>query len=66
MRMPEPRIEEQADQAYYNAYTEIAGGLNRKERRTAKGRLTEARALIAALQAQNEVLTREMEKNVRD
>jgi hypothetical protein len=56
MLTPEQSIEEQADNAYFHAYNQIAGGMNRKERRTAHGKLIEANARIAALEAENAVL----------
>ena len=56
MRQMMPSIREQAGDAYLRAYNEIAGHLNRAERRTAKGKLIEAKARIAALEAENKVL----------
>lgn len=56
MRKMMPSIREQAGDAYLMAYNEIAGHLNRAERRTAKGKLIDAKAKIAALEAENKVL----------
>lgn len=45
-----------------SAYREIAGHLNRAERRTAHGRLIVAKAEIARLEAENRVLRDAMEE----
>lgn len=47
---------ELASDAYHNEYMCIAGHLNRKDRRTAHGKLIVANAKIAALEAENEIL----------
>lgn len=56
MRKMMPSIRQQADDAYFRAYSDIAGHLNRAERRTAKGKLIDAKAKIASLEAENKVL----------
>ena len=56
MRMPEPTVRERAERASLEAYNAVLLGLNRAQRRTAKGRLIEAKARIAALEAENKVL----------
>lgn len=64
MRMPERPLMERADNVYRDTYHEVLGGLNRTERRTAKGKLRVAEAEIAALKAQNEFLRMHMEEQL--
>lgn len=55
-------IEERACQAYENAYSAVAGHLNRAERRTIKGRLIVAQAHADGLHAKIAVLESEIQE----
>lgn len=61
MKKMMPDIHQKADDAYFRAYSDIAGHLNRAERRTDKGKLIDAKAKIAALEAENKVLRKSRE-----
>lgn len=54
-----PSLEQQSEEAYNRTYHECAGHLNRKDRRTVKGRLIVAEAEIKALRAKIAVLEQE-------
>lgn len=56
MRMPEPSLDSIAEEAYLRTYQYNIGTLNRKDRRTAMGKLLVAQAEIEALKAKIRVL----------
>lgn len=57
--MPERSVQQKADETYERIYREEVGYLNRKERRTALGKLAVANAHIKALQAKCDFLEEE-------
>ncbi|NHR08108.1 hypothetical protein HA052_23230 [Chromobacterium haemolyticum] len=61
MEKPKMSPTECAAMAGHHAYMEIAGNMNRAERRTAHGKLVVAQARIAQLEAENNALKLHLE-----
>jgi len=51
------------ENAKNEAYSKVCPDMNRKERRTAKGKMLHAQGIAAALKAENELLRNELRKN---